>query len=51
MFGNPGAGTRYVSPFKNKPDRRNNQLWIESTRAAIGKYEYLTFIISLSIGY
>ena len=53
IIGSPASRNPLCPSFKNRPSRRNNQLWIESTRATIGKYEILFFSIdvSLSIDY
>ena len=40
MCGSPVGGNPLCPPFKNRPNRQINHLWIESTRATIGKYEH-----------
>ena len=45
MIGSPVGGNPLCLPFKNRPNRQNNRLWIESTRATIGKYKHFLNII------
>ena len=43
VVGSPVSGNPLCPPFKNRLVHKNNQLWIESTRATIGNYAYLYF--------
>ena len=51
IVGNPVGRNPLCPPFKNRPVSKNNQLWIESTRATIGNYAHFIFVMSTDNAY